>query len=169
VINGYGNLKHRWRLGVRSGLACDPVHGWVAGRPRTSQLPRSTGYVKPNPPRRPRPVHLCPALSASTPPGAGALKACFSDEARAFGIDPPRGIMLTGVSGCGKTAISLAAAAASSGLSKMDSRRGGGGAFSNACSADRAAKSCTGHPPGQTPWPGSSSISRRVARVGQGP
>jgi len=38
-------------------------------------------------------------------------KACFSDKARAFGIDPPRGILLTGVSGCGKTAISLAAAA----------------------------------------------------------
>ena len=38
-------------------------------------------------------------------------KACFTDEARNFGIDPPRGIMLTGISGCGKTAISLAAAA----------------------------------------------------------
>jgi ATP-dependent 26S proteasome regulatory subunit len=37
-------------------------------------------------------------------------KACFSDEARAFGINPPRGIMLTGISGCGKTAISLSAA-----------------------------------------------------------
>ncbi len=37
--------------------------------------------------------------------------ACFTEEARAFGIDSPRGIMLTGVSGCGKTAISLAAAA----------------------------------------------------------
>lgn len=38
-------------------------------------------------------------------------KACFGDAARAFGIDPPRGILLTGISGCGKTAISLAAAA----------------------------------------------------------
>ena len=38
-------------------------------------------------------------------------KACFTEEARVFGIDPPRGIMLTGISGCGKTAISLAAAA----------------------------------------------------------
>ena len=38
-------------------------------------------------------------------------KACFTDEAKQFGIDPPRGILLTGVSGCGKTAISLAAAA----------------------------------------------------------
>jgi len=38
-------------------------------------------------------------------------KACFTDKARAFGIDPPRGILLTGISGCGKTAISLAAAA----------------------------------------------------------
>ena len=38
-------------------------------------------------------------------------KACFTDEAGAFGIDPPRGLMLTGISGCGKTAISLAAAA----------------------------------------------------------
>jgi len=38
-------------------------------------------------------------------------KACFSDEARAFGIDPPRGLLLVGVPGCGKTAISLNAAA----------------------------------------------------------
>ncbi len=38
-------------------------------------------------------------------------KTCFAEEARTFGIDPPRGIMLTGISGCGKTAISLAAAA----------------------------------------------------------
>ena len=38
-------------------------------------------------------------------------KACFSPEASKFGIDPPRGILLTGISGCGKTAISLAAAA----------------------------------------------------------
>ena len=37
-------------------------------------------------------------------------KACFSPEARAFGIDPPRGLLLVGVPGCGKTAISLAAA-----------------------------------------------------------
>ena len=38
-------------------------------------------------------------------------KACFSEEARTFGIDPPRGLMLTGISGCGKTALSLSAAA----------------------------------------------------------
>ncbi len=38
-------------------------------------------------------------------------KACFTPEAKAFGIDTPRGLMLTGISGCGKTAISLAAAA----------------------------------------------------------
>jgi ATP-dependent 26S proteasome regulatory subunit len=38
-------------------------------------------------------------------------KACFSDEASAFGIDPPRGLLLVGVPGCGKTAISLSAAA----------------------------------------------------------
>ena len=38
-------------------------------------------------------------------------KACFGVEAREFGIDPPRGVLLTGISGCGKTAISLAAAA----------------------------------------------------------
>ncbi|MHC4089755.1 MAG: AAA family ATPase [Planctomycetota bacterium] len=37
-------------------------------------------------------------------------KACFTEEAQAFGIDPPRGVMLTGVSGCGKTQISLCAA-----------------------------------------------------------
>ena len=37
-------------------------------------------------------------------------KACFSEEALAFGIDPPRGLMLTGVPGCGKTQISLCAA-----------------------------------------------------------
>jgi len=38
-------------------------------------------------------------------------KACFSKEAKQFGIDPPRGLLLVGISGCGKTAISLAAAA----------------------------------------------------------
>jgi hypothetical protein len=38
-------------------------------------------------------------------------KACFGDDARAFGIDPPRGLLLVGVPGCGKTAISLCAAA----------------------------------------------------------
>ena len=38
-------------------------------------------------------------------------KACFTDEARAFGIDTPRGLMLTGISGCAKTALSLSAAA----------------------------------------------------------
>jgi hypothetical protein len=37
-------------------------------------------------------------------------KACFTDKAGAFGIDPPRGILLTGISGCGKSAISLSAA-----------------------------------------------------------
>ena len=37
-------------------------------------------------------------------------KACFSADAAAFGIDPPRGLMLTGLSGCGKTQISLCAA-----------------------------------------------------------
>jgi len=37
-------------------------------------------------------------------------KACFGNDARAFGIDPPRGLLLVGVPGCGKTAISLAAA-----------------------------------------------------------
>lgn len=37
-------------------------------------------------------------------------KLCFGDDARAFGIDPPRGVLLVGISGCGKTAISLAAA-----------------------------------------------------------
>lgn len=37
-------------------------------------------------------------------------KACFGKEARSFGIEPPRGLMLTGISGCGKTQISLAAA-----------------------------------------------------------
>ncbi len=37
-------------------------------------------------------------------------RACFTQEARAFGLDPPRGLMLTGISGCGKTAISLSAA-----------------------------------------------------------
>lgn len=37
-------------------------------------------------------------------------RACFGDDARKFGIDPPRGLMLTGISGCGKTAISLSAA-----------------------------------------------------------
>jgi len=38
-------------------------------------------------------------------------KLCFGEDARAFGIDPPRGLLLVGVPGCGKTAISLAAAA----------------------------------------------------------
>lgn len=38
-------------------------------------------------------------------------KACFSKDAKSFGIDPPKGILLVGVSGCGKTAISLSAAA----------------------------------------------------------
>jgi ATP-dependent 26S proteasome regulatory subunit len=38
-------------------------------------------------------------------------KACFTPEARAFGIDPPHGLLLAGIPGCGKTAISLAAAA----------------------------------------------------------
>lgn len=38
-------------------------------------------------------------------------RACFSEQARAFGIDPPRGLLLVGVPGCGKTAISLSAAA----------------------------------------------------------
>jgi ATP-dependent 26S proteasome regulatory subunit len=38
-------------------------------------------------------------------------KTCFGDEARTFGIDPPRGLLLVGISGCGKTAISLVAAA----------------------------------------------------------
>jgi len=38
-------------------------------------------------------------------------KVCFTEEARAFGIDPPRGLLLVGISGCGKTAISLSAAA----------------------------------------------------------
>jgi SpoVK/Ycf46/Vps4 family AAA+-type ATPase len=28
-------------------------------------------------------------------------KACFSKDAQVFGIDPPRGLMLTGISGCG--------------------------------------------------------------------
>ncbi len=37
-------------------------------------------------------------------------KACFGDKAHAFGIDPPRGLMLTGIPGCGKTQISLCAA-----------------------------------------------------------
>jgi len=37
-------------------------------------------------------------------------KTCLSEQARAFGIDPPRGLMLTGVSGCGKTQISLCTA-----------------------------------------------------------
>jgi ATP-dependent 26S proteasome regulatory subunit len=38
-------------------------------------------------------------------------KTCFTPDARAFGIDPPRGLLLAGIPGCGKTAISLAAAA----------------------------------------------------------
>ena len=37
-------------------------------------------------------------------------KACFTKEAQSFGIDSPRGIMLTGISGCGKTQISLCTA-----------------------------------------------------------
>jgi ATP-dependent 26S proteasome regulatory subunit len=37
-------------------------------------------------------------------------KACLSAEARAFGIDPPRGLLLTGIPGCGKTQISLCTA-----------------------------------------------------------
>ena len=37
-------------------------------------------------------------------------KECFTNEAREFGIDPPRGLMLTGISGCGKTQISLCTA-----------------------------------------------------------
>jgi len=50
--------------------------------------------------------------------GCGNVKAhirrdrvCFGPKARAFGIDPPRGLLLAGISGCGKTAISLAAGA----------------------------------------------------------
>jgi len=35
---------------------------------------------------------------------------CFSDEARDFGIEFPKGLMLVGVSGCGKTLISKAIA-----------------------------------------------------------
>jgi hypothetical protein len=35
---------------------------------------------------------------------------CFTEEALSFGIDPPRGLMLTGISGCGKTQISLCTA-----------------------------------------------------------
>ncbi len=38
-------------------------------------------------------------------------KTCFGEDAQAFGIDSPKGIMLVGISGCGKTAISLNAAA----------------------------------------------------------
>lgn len=37
-------------------------------------------------------------------------KTCLSPEARAFGIDPPRGLLLTGIPGCGKTQISLCTA-----------------------------------------------------------
>ncbi|MFH0916839.1 MAG: AAA family ATPase, partial [bacterium] len=37
-------------------------------------------------------------------------RACLGKEALAFGIDPPRGLMLTGISGCGKTQISLCTA-----------------------------------------------------------
>jgi hypothetical protein len=40
----------------------------------------------------------------------GRDKTCFSKDAQAFGIDPPRGLMLTGISGCGKTQISLCTA-----------------------------------------------------------
>ncbi len=38
-------------------------------------------------------------------------KTCFGEDAQAFGIDSPKGIMLVGISGCGKTEISLNAAA----------------------------------------------------------
>ena len=37
-------------------------------------------------------------------------KPCFTDEAREFGIEFPRGLMLVGISGCGKTLLSLAIA-----------------------------------------------------------
>jgi len=37
-------------------------------------------------------------------------RACLGPEARAFGIDPPRGLLLTGIPGCGKTQISLCTA-----------------------------------------------------------
>ena len=39
-------------------------------------------------------------------------KACLSEDARSFGIDPPRGLLLTGIPGCGKTQISLCTASA---------------------------------------------------------
>ena len=35
---------------------------------------------------------------------------CFSEEAREFGIDFPRGLMLVGIPGCGKTLLSIAIA-----------------------------------------------------------
>jgi len=37
-------------------------------------------------------------------------KPCFSNEAREYGIEFPRGVMLVGISGCGKTLLSLAIA-----------------------------------------------------------
>ena len=51
--------------------------------------------------------------------GLGVLKAwlrqrvlAFSDRARAFGLDEPRGMLVCGVQGCGKSLVSKAAAAA---------------------------------------------------------
>ena len=49
-------------------------------------------------------------IPTGTPYFIARDKACFTDEARSFGIDPPRGLMLVGISGCGKTQISLCAA-----------------------------------------------------------
>jgi hypothetical protein len=37
-------------------------------------------------------------------------KACLSANTQAFGIDPPRGLFLTGIPGCGKTQIALSTA-----------------------------------------------------------
>ncbi len=37
-------------------------------------------------------------------------KPCFTDEAREFGIEFPRGLMLVGIPGCGKTLLSMAIA-----------------------------------------------------------